>query len=109
MDSTEVQGAMSALDQQLGRVLGSVVGGNVTPDLTQLNESLKTFNEVVNRRLNTRIELRDLRANRAYATSQLPVLSTDRTVIASEAERAVLLAAYTEACAAWRMLTDVRF
>jgi hypothetical protein len=47
-------------------------------------------------------------SDRMYGESKLPVIA-DTTSLPADARREVLLAEYSEAAAAWRMPTDVRF
>ena len=47
-------------------------------------------------------------SRRAYQESTIPVIRDDST-LSSEVKREILLAEYSEASSAWRMLTDVRF
>ncbi len=54
VDSAEVRSAMDGLDVELMVALNSVVGGNLSPALSALTESLKALRDVANRRLDTR-------------------------------------------------------
>jgi hypothetical protein len=55
VDSEDVKSVMWRLDEQLSAVLREVVGGNPSPKLSALNESLKALKDTANRRLDARL------------------------------------------------------
>ena len=55
VDSAELRGRMDQVDLELRSVLAAVIQGNMAPDLSALNEGLKTLKDVANRRLDARI------------------------------------------------------
>jgi hypothetical protein len=55
LDSADVQTAMYRLDEQLSDVLGAVIQGDLSPDLSAFEHRLNALKDVANQRLEARI------------------------------------------------------